>query len=344
MSEIQKLFALLIDGDNAQTAFISHILRKMSDYGEPRISRVFHNKATIEQWEQIARDYPIEPIWVPNNITHKNSVDIALVMDAMMLLYERPEITGFCIVTSDSDYTRLARHLKSRGKYVLGVGKKQTPLPFLKACTEFVYVEDLESAPAPAPLLTRMAEQEVAPIEEMNDGDITKWFVKAYKHAVKNGAVNDADGWAQLRDIRETMVLLHPEFQSSSFYKSIPILANKMKSLAESAPRIIEIDEQKDNKIITHRVRVFRRDRKLDKVRAAYNLAVTEQKATDKTAWVTLSKIGTMLLKLYPDDDPLVYDGTKYSKLKKMVEQMVTDYPSAIELNTDGADAQIRMK
>ncbi len=94
----------------------------LNEYGALLISRVFHNKATIEQWERIASEYGIEPIWVPNNTAHKNTVDIALVMDAMSFFYVRPEISGFCLVASDSDYTRLARFLKSQGKFVLGIG------------------------------------------------------------------------------------------------------------------------------------------------------------------------------------------------------------------------------
>jgi hypothetical protein len=318
-------------------------LDKLREYGELRISKVFHNKATIEQWEQIASEYSIEPIWVPNNTTHKNSVDIALVMDAMILLYEHSEITKFCIVASDSDYTRLARLLKSRGKFVLGIGTKQTPKPFSNACTKFVYVEDLVIAPLPIEQ-SISSSTEISPYSaEVSDSDFLKLFIEAYKRVAKSGAVSQKDEEVQLRDIKEAMAALNPEFQSSDYYKYTRMLAEKLKTLAESDPGKIEVHERLDSKPVIHLVRILE-DREIDKFRMAYNRATDELKHKDKDGWVKLSVIGDTLQIMYPDYQPLVYRDIKYKQLKKVIGQMMADYPNTLELNTDSLPPQIRMK
>ena len=112
----------------------------------------------------------------------------------MILLYERSEITNFCIVASDSDYTRLARHLKSRGKFVLGIGTKQTPKPFSNACTKFVYVEDLVSATLPIQQATSFVEEVTLSATEISDSEFLKLFIETYKQVAKSGAVSQEDG------------------------------------------------------------------------------------------------------------------------------------------------------
>ncbi len=348
MAEDQNLFALLIDGDNVQVSFIPQILHSLSEYGVLRISKVFHNKATIEQWEQIAREYGIEPIWVPNNTAHKNTVDIALVMDAMSVLYERVDISHFCIVASDGDYTRLARHLKTQGKFVLGIGTKQTPKPFTNACSTFVYVEDLPSAAspveqAPTPVEVAPALAKTAPVKEISDSKLAKLVIRAYKQASKTGVVKGGAGWVQLRDIRDAMAALNPDFQASDYYKYLRVLAEKMMTLAESHPASIEVYEQADGKPLMHYVRVFD-DQELVKFIRAYKRAADELNLKDKNGWVSLSAIGSSLKALYPKDEPLVYHKTKYAQLKKVVEQMVVDYPTAFELNPANPSPRIRIK
>lgn len=343
MPENQKLFALLIDGDNPLSDFIPGILRTLGEYGELRISKVFHNKTTIERWEEIACEYSIEPIWVPNNTTHKNSVDIALVMDAMSLLYEHSEITNFCIVASDGDYTRLARLLKSRGKFVLGIGTKQTPKPFSNACTKFVYVEDWVSVPLPIEKSASFAAEVSLSAVEISDSEFLKLVLEAYKSVAKSGSVSQEEGWIQLRDIKEAMAALNPEFQSSDYYKYTRMLAEKMKTLAESEPGKIEIHERQDIKPVIHCIRTLE-DREIDRFRMAYNRAADELKHKDKNGWVKLSNIGNALQAMYPDYQPLVYRDTKYSQLKKVVEQMRVDYPDILELNSDSQHPEMRLK
>ena len=348
MSEDQNLFALLIDGDNIQTGFIPQILQSLSEYGDLLISRVFHNKATIEQWEHIASEYGIEPIWVPNNTAHKNSVDIALVMDAMSLFYERPEISNYCIVASDGDYTRLARQLKSGGKFVLGIGTKQTPKPFTNACSRFIHVEDLlsEALPSAAPPVeppVSPVEKPAAPAKEMSDSKLTKLVIRAYKEVAKTNSVKAGAGWIQLRDLRDAMAALNPDFQSSDYYKYLRIFAEKMMTLAESHPGSIEVLEKVENKTTLHYVRIFD-DQELVRFVRAYHRAANELKPKTKNGWVTLSALGNALRALFPKDEPLVYRQTKYSQLKKVVEQLVADYPAVFELNPNNPSPGLRLK
>jgi uncharacterized LabA/DUF88 family protein len=248
MANNQFVFALLIDGDNVQTKHIPPILDKLPGYGEVLIAKVFHDKMGIVQWEQIPSHHAIEPIWVPNNSKSKNSVDIALVMDAMELLYTRPEVTGFCIVSSDGDYTRLARYLKTQGKFVLGIGEEKTPPPFRVACSEFIQVETLIQQTPP----------------------------------VKQAAAKPAK----------------PKKESTEF----------------------------------------------DRLREAFIYAVDVLKKADKKGWVDMAVIGGTLRELFPKHQPLMYRNQKHSQLKKVVEQMMVDYPQRIELNANGKSLYLRMQ
>lgn len=346
MSENRELFALLIDGDNAQSAFIPQIFRELSKYGEPRVSRVFHNKATIEQWEQVAREYPVEPIWVPNNITQKNSIDIALVMDAMVLFYERPEITGFCIVASDSDYTRLARHLKSQGKYVVGIGRKQTPIPFTNACTEFIYVENLlPSLPITSAPVTPVKEVP-ASVETISPENFIKAIVKAYKQIIQKGP-QDQQGRVSIRELKEAVAALDPVF-SSPDYQQMPKFVSQVKMLANKYPDKFTVHEQQDSKPVMHYLHIELPQKEtaaaeVKKFRQAYRHAV-DLKQSDAAGWVSLSAIGSVLHKLYPNFDPLVYQNVRSGQLTKVVERMRADYPHVIELKIQSKQPHIRIR
>lgn len=159
MSESQKLFALLIDGDHATPVLklIPQVLTKIKQYGTPIIRRVYGNENSIKAWDKVAQAHDLEHKLVTNNTKGKNVVDFALVIAAMDLLHDRPELTGFCIVTSDGDFTELANNIKGKGKFVIGIGANQTPKPFIQACSVFVYVKSLSKLPVsniPAPQST----------------------------------------------------------------------------------------------------------------------------------------------------------------------------------------------
>lgn len=338
MSVSQKLLALLIDGDNISAKRIQDILNKVNTKGKVVIKRVYTNKAAITQWEPLVRKYSVTPVLASDNSKGKNSADISLVVEAMALLYERPDLDGFCIVTSDADQTALVRHLMSRNKYVLGIGNATTPESFRKACTEFLPIDKLnvptpppkavQPKPAPAPRSQADAASEA----------ILKLFLSAYKYMSMGGALNSLDGWVQLLNLKAEMMILSP-----SFHLDTPAFIDHLMVLAKKYPHLIEFREYTDSKITRYEVR-SPKDHEVGKFQQAYRSIVQDGKYADKQGWVTLSAIGNVLRRLFPNHDFLTYRGTKYPQLKKVVETLVKDYPDLIESKADPTNAYMRLK
>ncbi|HEX2907073.1 MAG TPA: NYN domain-containing protein [Phototrophicaceae bacterium] len=335
MAENPKLFALLIDGDNVSAIVIRQIWNQLRKYGELRISKVFHNKATIEQWEQIASECGIEPIWVPNNTTHKNSVDIALVMDAMIILYERDEITGFCIIATDSDYTRLARHLKREGKFVLGIGEKQTPMPFRTACTQFIDIDELVQAPLDVSQVSSK-QQTQTETGEIFDYEFLKLLIEAYEQLAENETPSVEQGLIQLAKLKAKMTELDPAFQLNT-----RLVAEKLKAFATTFPKWFEVHEQLDSKPVLHQI-CLPEDGSIYKFLIAYLNAVKKRNLGDDGEWVQLSAIGQLLQELFPHSYPIRYKGV--ARPQKVVEKMREDHPRFIELNTEEEQPKVRFR
>lgn len=341
MSENPKLFALLIDGDNAQTALIPQILEAVSKYGKAVIKRIYGDwsQEQLKRWEPIASKYNFDIEHRYNASNGKNATDIALVIDAMDILHEKGDkLNGFCIVSSDSDFTHLARRIRNEGHIVLGIGKDSSQT-VKDAYDEFISTESLQSKNP-----VRVAKPKAA--EELSDNDFLKLFVKAHKQVVKKGA-EDQQGRVTLREIRDLMKESSPVI--SSEYSQMPKFVNKVKALAEANPNIIALEEQPDSKPIAHYVHIKPAKAKtvsseIDRFCEAYKHAAEVLKRSDKEGWVTLSDIGNILPELYPKHNPLVYRATKHSQLKKVVEKMVEDHPDVIELKISSHIAQIRIK
>lgn len=376
--ENQKLFALLIDGDNVSATTIRQIWPTLKTYGDLRISKVFHNKSSIDQWEQIASEYGIEPIWVPNNTKNKNIVDIALVMEAMTLFYERADITGFCIISTDGDYTRLARMLKSEGMFVLGIGEAQTPTSFRTACTTFVNISDLaprDSNPKPVsivpkttpttsatpkttptattipkttpktsvvPKTTSTTPPTLKPASAVSKSspsvkskrNLLYLLVKAYQKVSSRGKLKD--GWTLLTDVTMAIVELSPEFKSN-----LPELTKRIQALATNFPKLIELSVKEDGTSTLHVVRLSMGN-DAAKFLVAYHHLADDPKYCDSNGWVTLSMIGNILRHLFPSFTPRLYQGTRYSQLKKVIEKMGVDNPGLIEVKTEKKAHKIR--
>ena len=142
-SEQQK-FAVLIDGDNAQASLLPQILAEVSKVGLITIKRIYGDWTTtnMNSWKDSLHKYAIQPIQQFRYTTGKNATDSAMIIDAMDLLHSN-DVEGFCIVASDSDYTRLATRIREEGLFVIGVGEKKTPEAFTNACNQFIYCENL---------------------------------------------------------------------------------------------------------------------------------------------------------------------------------------------------------
>jgi uncharacterized protein (TIGR00288 family) len=137
-------FAVLIDGDNAQPSSIEHVLREVVKFGKITIRRIYGDWTTsqMESWKKYLPVNAIQPIQQFRNTIGKNATDSALIIDAMDILYSG-NVDGFVIVSSDSDYTRLAIRLREEGKFVIGIGRQHTPNPFVKACDQFLFNENI---------------------------------------------------------------------------------------------------------------------------------------------------------------------------------------------------------
>ncbi len=142
--EIEMRYAVLIDADNVAPKYTKNILDELSNYGIATYKRVYGDwtRPNLAGWKNMALDNAITPVQQYSYTTGKNATDSAMIIDAMDILYSN-NVDGFCIVSSDSDFTRLAIRLRESGKHVIGMGEKKTPKPFSTACNAFKYLEIL---------------------------------------------------------------------------------------------------------------------------------------------------------------------------------------------------------
>ena len=182
--------ALLIDADNAPAAKIDFIIAELASYGVVNIRRAYGNwkKTALAGWEKILHDYAIQPVQHFDIIKGKNASDMALLIDAMDLLYTK-SIGTFCLVSSDCDFTPLILRLRADGKQVIGFGGNKAPSPFVNSCTRFLYLED-EKKTATSP-----SEKGSGSVQLKKDAKL----MNTLRSAVE--AVEDDDGWASLGPI-----------------------------------------------------------------------------------------------------------------------------------------------
>src|ERR1043165_3478793 len=140
--------AVLIDADNVPYSNIKGMLEEMAKYGTLTFKRIYADwtKPTVSGWKSVLLENAITPVQQYSYTSGKNSSDSALIIDAMDILYSG-KVDGFCIVSSDSDFTRLAIRLREAGMKVIGIGAKKTPNPFIVACDKFIYIEILKPEP-----------------------------------------------------------------------------------------------------------------------------------------------------------------------------------------------------
>ena len=206
-----RRIALLIDGDNAQAALIDPIVTEVNKFGLVPIRRIYGDwtKSGMRGWKQALLTYAIQPIQQFAYTTGKNATDSALIIDAMDILADGVA-NGICVVSSDSDYTRLATRAREKGFFVMGIGRSDTPRAFVNSCEAFVYTENLTEnlearpdAPQDAELTTASPGTEAA--------DPVAMLVKAYDMVVRE------DGWAFLSEIGSAVRQLDPGFDPRTY-------------------------------------------------------------------------------------------------------------------------------
>jgi hypothetical protein len=219
---------MLIDGDNAQPSLMGEMLAEAGKYGLVTVRRIYGDWTTANMggWKETLHTYAIQPIQQFRYTVGKNATDSAMIIDAMDILYTA-RVDGFCLVSSDSDYTRLATRIRENRLFVMGIGKKLTPRAFANACDIFVYAENLAKPPPPAPRKKPKPEQPAsadtpAPKQESKPEiapDLLTLFQKAFDLAVQE------DGWAFLGSLGHHLRQLDPSFDPRTYgYKQLSLL------------------------------------------------------------------------------------------------------------------------
>lgn len=210
-----KNIAVLIDADNVSERYIKAILDEVSNHGIPTYKRIYGDwtKPQLSSWKNILLNYSITPIQQYSYTTGKNATDAALIIDAMDILYSR-NVDGFCIVSSDSDFTRLAARLREAGMYVIGMGEKKTPTPFIAACEKFKYLEVL------AGVSTNVSEHTVQ--SKNGKHDHSKDGMASLEDLIRTIRIivtesSDEDGWAFLGEVGKRLNKRYPDFDSRNY-------------------------------------------------------------------------------------------------------------------------------
>jgi uncharacterized LabA/DUF88 family protein len=143
----EKRFAVLIDAENVSAKYIKFILEELSNYGVATYKRIYGDwtKPSSVSWKDVLLENSVTPVQQYSYTVGKNATDSAMIIDAMDILYSN-NVEGFCIVSSDSDFTKLASRLRESGMLVLGMGEQKTPKPFIAACNQFKYLDVLAQA------------------------------------------------------------------------------------------------------------------------------------------------------------------------------------------------------
>ncbi len=216
-----KKFALLIDADNTSSKYIKTIVDEITNLGITTYRRIYGDwtSPNLQNWKETLLEYSITPMQQYGYTTGKNSTDSAMIIDAMDILYAG-NVDGFCLVSSDSDFTKLAMRLREAGKTVIGMGKKQTPRPFVTACNQFKYLD----------LLSKEGKEEKAAVKQTakkakdtgRNSDDKKLVASICKIIEENS--ND-DGWMYAARVGKLLSKKYPDFDSRNYgYKKFALL------------------------------------------------------------------------------------------------------------------------
>jgi uncharacterized LabA/DUF88 family protein len=218
--------AVLIDADNAQAAVIEGLLAEIARFGEATVKRIYGDftAPTSSSWKKVLQQYAIKPVQQFAYTTGKNATDSTLIIDAMDLLYTR-KFDGFCLITSDSDFTGLAMRLREEGLTVLGFGEKKTPDAFRNACHKFVFTEVLRASATTDPsAMTKKAESDQKIVSPQLSAEVVEQkqdFPKKFVLTALEQSSDDA-GWAHLGTFGSYLTKLQPDFDSRLYgYKKL---------------------------------------------------------------------------------------------------------------------------
>ena len=208
--------AVLIDADNAPRTALREIMAEVAVYGTPTIKRIYGDWTTpnMASWKALLLEHAITPFKQYSYTTGKNATDSAMIIDAMDILYSG-NCDGFVLVSSDSDFTRLAIRLREAGKKVYGMGEKKTPNPFIVACDKFVYIESLKAAEAAVPSPKSSGKKKAAAHAEPEPEPKPLTVQELIAQSVEDLA--DEDGYAYLGDVGTLLLKKQPDFDSRNY-------------------------------------------------------------------------------------------------------------------------------
>ena len=246
--EAQKHLAVLIDADNAQAAIVEGLFEEIAKFGVASVKRIYGDWTApqLGSWKKVLLDYSINPVQQFAYTKGKNATDSSLIIDAMDLLYTR-RFDGFCLVSSDSDFTRLASRLREEGLTVYGFGERKTPSPFVSACDKFIYTEILRTPVPPAieqvkPAATSNSSVSAATAATEDKPPAVpapiKTKVPLDMIAKVIDDISDESGWTNLGPVGTNINKLRPEFD--------PRLYNfrKLSELIKAYPNNFAMEER----------------------------------------------------------------------------------------------------
>lgn len=224
--------AVLIDGDNIPSANVKEMMEEIAKYGNPTLKRIYGDwtRPGLNKWKNLLLENAITPIQQYGYTTGKNATDSAMIIDAMDILYS-DKVDGFCLVSSDSDFTKLATRLREAGMLVIGIGEKKTPNPFIVACDKFIYIE----------ILKKLSEDKTDTKEsiETSVDKITNKEINLISSSIND--LSDEEGWAFLGDVGSLIQKKRRNFDSRNygFEKLTPMI---------KSTGVFEIEQRENSK------------------------------------------------------------------------------------------------
>ncbi|MCW8976105.1 MAG: NYN domain-containing protein [Sedimenticola sp.] len=199
--------AVLIDADNAQPSIVDGLLSEIANYGTASVKRIYGDWTSpgLKGWKEVLLEHSIQPMQQFAYTKGKNATDSAMIIDAMDLLYTN-NFNGFCVVSSDSDFTKLASRIRESGLLVYGFGEKKTPAPFVSACDKFIYTEVLRAKSDESAAITKKSSSELKQDTRL---------IRLLRDAVNTAS--DDSGWAHLGPVGSTIAKQSPEFDPRNY-------------------------------------------------------------------------------------------------------------------------------
>jgi uncharacterized LabA/DUF88 family protein len=243
--------AVLIDADNIPYANIKGMLGEIAKLGTPSIKRIYGDwtKPTMVGWKRALLEHAIAPVQQYSYTVGKNATDSAMIIDAMDILHS-DKVDGFCLVSSDSDFTRLATRLRESGMLVIGIGEKKTPNPFIVACDKFIYIEIIAAKTSPKEVTKTTSTATPAPKNEIDSMD--NEFIELVKSSIED--LEDDDGWASLAAVGGLINKKKPDFDPRNYGFS------KLTPLIKSLKAYVDVDEREVGK--THIKHIYVRNKR----------------------------------------------------------------------------------